>query len=63
VRIAAERQTNGPDAGYRAALILSQIFGMLAGRYVLCIPGLADASVDDLVTSVGATIQRYVDTP
>jgi len=62
-RIAAERQASEPDAQYRAALILSQIFGMLAGRYVLCIPGLVDAPVDDLVSAVGATVQRYVDTP
>lgn len=51
------------EAEYRAALAISQIFGMLAGRYVLRIPGLADASVDSLVRSVGATVQRYIDTP
>jgi AcrR family transcriptional regulator len=60
-RIAAERHASGTDAEYRAALILSQMFGLLAGRYILRIPGLVDAPVDDLVTSVGATIQRYVD--
>jgi AcrR family transcriptional regulator len=60
-RIAAERDVHEADAQYRAALILSQMFGLLAGRYVLNIPGLADASIDDLVTDVGATIQRYVD--
>jgi AcrR family transcriptional regulator len=62
-RIAAESRTSESDAQYRAALILSQMFGMLAGRYVLRIPGLVDAPVDDLVRTVGATIQRYVDTP
>ena len=62
-RIAAERRASESDAQYRAALILSQMFGMLAGRYVLCIPGLADAPVDDLVSSVGAAVQRYIDTP
>jgi len=62
-RIAVERQASESDAQYRAALILSQMFGMLAGRYVLCIPGLVDAPVDDLVSAVGATVQRYVDTP
>lgn len=61
VRIAAERHVSKTDAEYRAALILSQMFGLLAGRYVLRIPGLVDAPVDDLVTSVGATIQRYID--
>jgi AcrR family transcriptional regulator len=60
-RIAAERQATETDAEYRAALIVSQMFGLLAGRYVLRIPGLVDAPVDDLVTSIGATIQRYVD--
>ena len=62
-RIATERQTSESDAQYRAALILSQMYGLLAGRYVMGIPGLADAPMDDLVTAVGATIQRYVDTP
>jgi AcrR family transcriptional regulator len=62
-RIATERGVDGTQAQYRAALVISQMFGMLAGRYVLGIPGLADAPIEDLVVSVGSTVQRYIDTP
>lgn len=62
-RIIEERHASEYDAQYRASLVISQIFGMLAGRYVLGIPGLVAAPVDDLVSSVGATVQRYVDMP
>lgn len=62
-RIASDRGVSDAESQYRAALMVSQIFGMLAGRYVMGIPGLADAPVENLVASVGATLQRYVDTP
>lgn len=48
------------DAELRASLVASQIAGMLIARYVLRLPGLAAASVDDLVARVGPTIQRYL---
>lgn len=60
-RIVAERDATPADALLRATLIISQMFGLLAGRYVLCLPALVGAEVDDLVTTVGQTIQRYVD--
>ena len=61
--IVEELHVSETEAQFRDSLIISQMFGMLAGRYVLRIPGLVSASVDDLVTVVGATVQRYVDTP
>ncbi len=51
----------GEDADLRAGLVASQVIGMLVGRYVLRLPALAEASVDDLAVRVGATIQTYFD--
>lgn len=48
------------DAELRAALVASQVAGMMIARYVLRLPALAEASVDDLVARVGPTIQRYL---
>lgn len=48
------------DADLRASLVASQIAGMLIARYVLRLPALAAASVDDLVSRVGPTVQRYL---
>lgn len=49
-----------PDAGLRADLVASQVAGLLVGRYVLQLPDLAAAPVQDLVVRVGATVQRYL---
>ncbi|MBS1699653.1 MAG: TetR family transcriptional regulator [Actinobacteria bacterium] len=57
-RIAARLDV--PDAGLRAALVASQIAGILVTRYVAKIPPIADAPVDELVARVGPTIQRYL---
>ena len=57
-RIAAEIGT--PDAELRASLAASQIAGMLVARYVLKLPGIATASVDELVERIGPTLQRYL---
>lgn len=48
------------DAEVRAALVASQVAGLLIARYVLRLPALAEASVDELVGRVGPTIQRYL---
>ncbi len=44
----------------RAALIGSQIGGLMLARYVLRVPGAAAASPEDLVQAVGPTVQRYL---
>ena len=54
------RALDVPDAELRAALVASQVAGMLIARYVLKLPALAEASVDDLVARVAPTIQRYL---
>ena len=48
------------DAELRAALVASQIAGLLLTRYVLRIAPIATASVDDIVSRVGPTVQRYL---
>lgn len=48
------------DADLRASLVASQIAGTLIARYVLKLPALAAAPVEDLVARVGPTLQRYL---
>lgn len=57
-RIASE--VGGEDAELRASLAASQIAGLLIARYVLRLPALAAASVDELVDRVAPTVQRYL---
>ncbi|PQZ58289.1 MULTISPECIES: TetR family transcriptional regulator [unclassified Microbacterium] len=54
------RSLDADDADLRASLVASQIAGMLIARYVLRLPALAAASVDELVARVGPTLQRYL---
>lgn len=54
------RELDADDADLRAALAASQIAGLLIARYVLRLPALAEASVDELVERVGPTVQRYL---
>ncbi|MCS3442343.1 TetR/AcrR family transcriptional regulator [Microbacterium phyllosphaerae] len=48
------------DADLRATLVASQIGGLLLTRYVLKLAPIATASVDDIVSHVGPTVQRYL---
>ncbi|QNA91862.1 MULTISPECIES: TetR family transcriptional regulator [unclassified Microbacterium] len=54
------RSLGTEDADLRASLVASQIAGMLIARYLLRLPALAAASVDELVGRVGPTVQRYL---
>ena len=44
----------------RTGLIGSQIGGLMLARYVLKVPGAADASPEDLVRAVGPVVQHYL---
>lgn len=57
-RIAAE--LDAPDATLRASLVASQISGLLITRYLVKLPAMADAPIDELVARIGPTIQRYL---
>lgn len=50
-------------APLRAALIGTQLGGLTLGRYVIKVPAIADASVEELVAAVGPAVQHYVDGP
>ncbi|NYF29219.1 MULTISPECIES: TetR family transcriptional regulator [unclassified Microbacterium] len=54
------RSLDVDDADLRASLVASQIAGMLIARYVLKLPALAAAPVEDLVARLGPTVQRYL---
>ena len=49
-----------PDSEFRAALVASQISGLLVTRYMLQLAPMAAASVDELVARIGPTVQRYL---
>jgi AcrR family transcriptional regulator len=50
----------GADAGYRAALVASQVLGLALTRYVLEIDALKQVSADDLAAAIGPTLDRYL---
>ncbi|MBV0895700.1 TetR family transcriptional regulator [Microbacterium sp. NC79] len=50
----------GPEADRRAGLVVSQVAGLILTRYVIQLPALTRSEPDDLVNSVGATLQRYL---
>jgi hypothetical protein len=48
------------EAERRSALIVSQVLGVVIGRYVLRVGALATMEHADLVASVGPTLQHYL---
>src|SRR5215475_2103431 len=48
------------DAGYRAALVASQVLGLGMTRYVLELPSLTQVSSDDLVAAIAPNLDRYL---
>ena len=49
-----------PGAGLRAALVGSQMAGLVLLRYVLGVEPLASADPETVVAVVGPTVQRYL---
>jgi len=54
------RVTGAADAAYRAGLVSTQLLGLALTRYILRLPPMAEAEVDDLVRDIGPVIQRYI---
>ncbi len=52
--------TGGQDAGYRAALVASQVLGLGLTRYVLEVEPLAQASSADLIAAIAPNLDRYL---
>ena len=44
----------------RAALVGSQLGGLMLARYLLKVPGAAAATPEELIQAVGPTVQRYL---
>jgi AcrR family transcriptional regulator len=51
------------EAPLRASLVASQIFGLVGLRYLLKIEPLASAPVEQVVATIGPTLQRYLTEP
>ena len=60
-RLLRSAQIDPAEAARRAGLVASQILGLVVGRYLLRLPALVDRPVAELITEIGATVQRYVD--
>jgi len=59
--LAVVRDVVEPDQReLRAALIGSHLGGLMLGRYVLEVPGIADASSDQIVAAMGPALQHYI---
>lgn len=54
------RLLSGDRPDLRAALIGAQLTGYLFARYVVALPGLADADTDELSDVVGPVLQHYL---
>jgi hypothetical protein len=48
------------DRALRATLVGTHVAGIMLGRYVLRVPGLADAPVDQVVAAIGPVLQHYL---
>jgi AcrR family transcriptional regulator len=51
------------EAELRAGLLMTQVLGVITGRYLLAIEPLVSLSIDELAVNVGATLQRYLTGP
>ncbi len=51
------------EVDLRTGLLMTQILGVITGRYLLAVEPLASLPADKLAANVGATIQRYLTGP
>lgn len=54
------RAAGGDDPEYRAMLVITQLLGLVMGRYVLKIEPLASRPAGDVVGDLAGTFQRYL---
>ncbi len=55
-----DKQWSPAEAEFRATLVATQMLGLALTRLVLGLPGVAEASVDELATAVGPSVDRYL---
>lgn len=60
-RVVASLGADHPER--RGSLVASQLVGLAMARYVVCVPPLSDAPVEDVARWVGPTVQRYLTQP
>ena len=63
IRDPIARALGSDDAELRAALMGSQIVGLVMARYVVGVEPLASLPADDLAASIAPTFQRYLAGP
>ncbi len=59
-RVVGTLDLSSEERDARAALVASQLVGLVMTRYVLRVEPLASATPDALVAAVGPTVQRYL---
>jgi AcrR family transcriptional regulator len=52
--------TSADDARFRTGLVASQLLGLGLTRYVIRLPAITNAPIEQLAISVGPTVQRYL---
>ncbi len=57
-RISSELSPDRP--GMRAALVASQMAGLLMARYVISLPALATAPAEEIIAAVAPNVQHYL---
>ena len=62
-RAAAELSLNEQEAPMRAALMATQMAGLITARYVLKIEPLVSAPPEQLVAALGPNVQRFLTEP
>lgn len=59
----ADELAPGPGSRLRLATAASHLIGTIVGRVLLGVAPLADVELDELVTLISPSIQRYLDDP
>jgi AcrR family transcriptional regulator len=57
---AVSRLVDDDSAPMRAELVATQMAGLAMTRYLLRLPAVAEASVDELAIAIGPSVQRYL---
>ncbi len=55
-----DEQWSPAEAEFRASLVATQMLGLALTRLVLGLPAVAEATVDELATTVGPSVDRYL---
>ena len=55
-----DKRWSQAEAEFRVTLVASQMLGLALTRLVIGLPAVVDASVDELATSVGPSVDRYL---